>query len=254
MEARLSAEKLQCTWDLLHSFTTCRSVRLVELQSLISTLQFACKAVVPWRMFLQHMINFTQLFSPHPVEQRMEWALFFLDTTVTPSPDLELYTDASGSVSFGGYFNGPWFQGTRPPHMHLNRARGITIEWQKLFPIVVACAFWFFHFPGKCIQMWCENESVVANINLGHSKALRIMDLLRFLIIISMKHNFFIRACRIPGVSNEIADALSCRTPVSGQRLRRPRKPFAPSRLHSLPSKRTVCIAPEENASSNFAL
>ena len=26
---------------------------------------------------------------------------FFLDTTVTPSPDLELYTDASGSVSFG---------------------------------------------------------------------------------------------------------------------------------------------------------
>ena len=31
---------------------------------------------------------------------------FFLDTAITPSPGLELYTDAAGSVGFGGYFNG----------------------------------------------------------------------------------------------------------------------------------------------------
>ena len=29
---------------------------------------------------------------------------FFLDSTVTSSPDLELYTDAPMSVGFGGYF------------------------------------------------------------------------------------------------------------------------------------------------------
>ena len=63
---------------------------------------------------------------------------FFLDS-VSTSPDLELYTDAAISVGFGGYFNGLWFQGKWLPHMHLSPTKGISIEWQELFPIVVAC-------------------------------------------------------------------------------------------------------------------
>ena len=43
----------------------------------------------------------------------------------------------------------------------------------------------------------------------GHSKAPRIMDLVHFLVLISMKHNFSVWACHVPGTSNEIADALS---------------------------------------------
>ena len=220
MEARLPADKLQRTRNLLHSFTTRRSVRLVELQSLIGSLQFACKAVVPGRTFLQRMINLTwgvpRRF--HHIRLNKEffkdlsiWKAFlsgwngrsfFLDTTFTPSPDLELYTDASGFVGFGGYFNGQWFQGRWPPHLQLNRAGGISIEWQERFPIVVACAIWFPHFAGKRIQFWCDNESVVAIVNSGHSKAPRIMDLLTFLILIFMKNNFFIRARH--GISLEI--------------------------------------------------
>ena len=134
---------------------------------------------------------------------------FFLDSTVSTSPDLELYTDAASSVGFGGYFNDEWFQGKWLPNMHLSPTKGISIEWQELFPIVVACALWFPQFSGKRIQFWCDNESVVAIINSGHSKAPRIMDLLRFLVLLSMKHNFFVRARHVPGVSNDIADALS---------------------------------------------
>jgi len=122
---------------------------------------------------------------------------------------MNLYTDASGAIGFGGYFKWKWFQGRWPPHMQLNKDRGITIEWQELFPIVVACALWFPHFSGKRIQFWCDNKSVVAILNLGRSRAPCIMDLLRFLVLISMKHNFFIRARHVPGISNEIADALS---------------------------------------------
>ena len=51
MEARLPEDKLQRTWDLFTSFTKRRSVSLVELQSLVGTLQFACKTVVPGRTF-----------------------------------------------------------------------------------------------------------------------------------------------------------------------------------------------------------
>ena len=45
-------------------------------------------------------------------------------------------------------------------------------------------------------------------INSGHSKAPHSMDLLRFLTLTAMKHNFLVRACHVPGVSNDIADAL----------------------------------------------
>lgn len=37
-----------------------------------------------------------------------------------------------------------------------------------------------------------------------------MMDLLKFLVLISMKHNFLVRALHVPGGSNEIADTLSC--------------------------------------------
>ena len=137
------------------------------MQSLIGSLQFACKAVVPRRTFLQHMINLTRGLRSHFHHIRLNkeffknltmWKAFlagwnghsfFLDTTVTPSPDLELYTDASGSVGFGVYYRGLWFQGRWPPHMQLHREQGISIEWQERFPIVVACAIWFSDFSGR---------------------------------------------------------------------------------------------------------
>jgi len=121
MEARLPADKLQCTRDLLNSFTKRRSVRLVELQSLIGTLQF-----------LQRMINLTQELPSrfHHIRLNQEffrdltmWKAFlvgwngrsfFLDTAVTPSPDLELYTDAAGSVGFGVILTGNGFRAGGP--------------------------------------------------------------------------------------------------------------------------------------------
>ena len=158
MEAMLPEDKLQCARDLLNSFAKRRSVRLVELQSLIGILQFACKAVVPGRTFLERMINLTRGVPSRFPHIRLNkeffrdltmWKAFLAewnDTTVKPSPDLELYTVASGSVGFGGYFRGQWFQGRWPSHMQLHRERGMSIEWQELFPIVVACAIWFPHF------------------------------------------------------------------------------------------------------------
>ena len=86
---------------------------------------------------------------------------------------------------------------------------GISIEWQELFLIVVACAIWYPLFKGKRLQFWCDNQSVVSIRKSGHSKAPLIMELVRKLVLLSMEHNFLVRARHVPGVSNEIADALS---------------------------------------------
>ena len=226
MEARLLEDKLARIRQLLDSFTDCRSARLLDLQSLIGTLQFACRVVVPGRTFLQCIINLTRWLkkslSPYPIEQgifqgysnvegislSME-RVIFLDSWVTSSPDLQLCTDAASTIGFWGFFNGKWLQGRWPPHLLINKTKGISIDWQELFLIVLACALWYPHFSGKRLQFWCDNHSIVAIINSGHSKAPRVMDLVRFLVLISMKHNFLVRAHRVPGINSEIADALS---------------------------------------------
>ena len=197
---------------MLNSFKPRRSVRLVELQSLIGTLQFACKVVVPSRTFLQWVINLTRGVPSrfHHIRLNKEffrdldmWKVFlanwngrsfFLESFPTPSADLELYTDAAGSIGFGGYLQGKRFQGHWPPHMCLNWEQGISIEWQELFPIVVACSIWHPFLVGKRLKFWCDNESVVSIINFGHSKVPRITELVRKLVLLSMQHNFLVRA------------------------------------------------------------
>ncbi|KAK3732477.1 hypothetical protein QZH41_003780 [Actinostola sp. cb2023] len=60
MEARLPADKLERLRVTLNSFSSRRSARLVQLQSLIGTLQFACRVVIPGRTFLQRIIHLTR--------------------------------------------------------------------------------------------------------------------------------------------------------------------------------------------------
>ena len=60
VEARLPEDKLARIRQLLDSFTDRRSARLLDIQSLIGTLQFACRVVVPGRTFLQCIINLTR--------------------------------------------------------------------------------------------------------------------------------------------------------------------------------------------------
>ena len=68
------------------------------------------------------------------IEQWNGIALFlssFWDTFET----LSLFTDASGSIGYGGFFQTSWFHGTSLPHQQLG-SPGMSILWQALFAIV----------------------------------------------------------------------------------------------------------------------
>ena len=143
MEARLPDDKLTRIRQLLDSFANRRSSRLVEFQSLIGTLQFACKVVVPGRTFLKRMINLTRgAFSRfHHIRLNKEffrditmWKAFlakwnersfFLDSFVTSTPDLELYTDAASTIWFGGILMVNGSKGVGPLTCSLTNARGL---------------------------------------------------------------------------------------------------------------------------------
>ena len=208
MEARLPQDKLTRAKDSLHEWSRRKSATLKELRSLIGTLQFACRVVVPGRAFLQRIINLTKGISNSRWHIKLNaefrkdismWqtfldhcngASFFLGGTVLATPELQLFTDASGSRGYVGYLGGEWFQGHWLPQHHLNTTTGISIDWQELFAIYIACLLWGPNWSGKRICIWCDNLPVVAIINTKQSKSPQIMDLVRAITILTLVHNF----------------------------------------------------------------
>lgn len=226
MQARLPLDKVQRILSLLESFQHRKSCTLKELQSLIGTLNFACKVIPPGRPFLQRMIELTRNLSKSHHHLKLSlgffkdlamwqefissWngASFFLPSHWEDTDSLSLYTDASGTLGFGGIFESHWFQGPWEPSQHLGQP-GISIAWQEFFAIVVACNLWADQFANKRIILYCDNESVVTIINSKRSRIPRVMDLLRNFTLITLRHNIYFRAKHIPGKKNEIADSLS---------------------------------------------
>jgi len=226
MEARLPADKIQRLSSCFASFKGRKSCTLKELQSLIGSLNFACKVIPPGRPFLQRMIQLTRNVSKahHHIklskgffEDLKMWESFILDWNGSgfflpshwiSSDVLSLYTDASGTLGFGGIFETHWFQGSWEPHHKLGQP-GISIAWQELFAIVVACHLWANCFSNRRIRFFCDNESVVNIINTKRSHIPRVMDLVRHLTLLTLRFNFYIRAEHIEGKHNDVADSLS---------------------------------------------
>ena len=75
--------------------------------------------------------------------------------------------------------------------------------------MVVAVALWGRRLTGKRIIIRSDNEALVAIINKQSSKCPKIMHLVRFFVLRCLSNNVSFKAIHIPGVKNQIADALS---------------------------------------------
>ena len=198
-------------------------VSLRELQSLIGSLAFICKAVGPGRAFLRRIINLTcgvkvpwhkiRITQGARADLNM-WLLFLREyngVSIIPDQmwvedrDLEFFTDASGSIGFGGFFGGKWFQG----HWPENFANSHSITFLEFFPVVVSVVLWAPQLSGKRIVLRSDNEAVVAILNKQTSKCTHVMKLVRFMVLQCLKYNLLFSAKHIPGKLNNIADALS---------------------------------------------
>ncbi len=197
-------------------------ISLKELQSVIGSLSFVCKAVSPGRAFLRRLIDVTcgkknssqKFMLPKEAKCDLEMWLLFLErhngVSIIPDQawlgdsDVQFFTDASGGIGFGGYYRGQWFQG-RWPEQEKERS----IAWLEFFPIVVSVVLWGEQLKGKRIVIRSDNKPAVAIINKQTSKCPDIMKLLRFFVLQCLKFNLAFCAKHIPGESNDIADALS---------------------------------------------
>ena len=66
----------------------------------------------------------------------------FLEDQLNSGPDFEIYTDATGSVGYGCYFQGHWFNRVWTEERQLDPKRGISIAYQELYPIVLSALLW----------------------------------------------------------------------------------------------------------------
>ena len=118
---------------------------------------------------------------------------------------LNLYTDAAGSIGYGGILGAKWFCGEFD-----EREKSIDITTLELYPIVMATILWANNLSNLNLIIHTDNQALVYIINNQTVKNNeRCLRLLRLFVLNCMKSSILIKAQHIPGKQNRWADMLS---------------------------------------------
>lgn len=221
-EMRLPEDKLAAIQEALIEWGQRRSCTKRELLSLIGTLSFAAKVVPAGRTFVRRLIDVSTsaptlasiIHIGEEVRADLDWWQRYLpgwngrslimDFGWTKSPEIELYTDASGNWGYGIYFQGRWASQRWEPEQTRK-----PIEWKELFAIALACRLWGDQWRQKKLLFHCDNEVVVAVMSSGTSSNRDVMHLVRDVFFSAAKGNYVLYVQHIAGTANYLADSLS---------------------------------------------
>ena len=219
--ASLPTDKLTAILHELHTFSTLTRCTKRALLSLVGKLSFAAKVIPAGRIFIRRLIDASTRVSSNHHHIRLTaamradihwWHSFartwngksvFLDHWWTPSPEFQLFTDASNQ-GYGAYWKGHWLSGTWS-----KRERRHSIQWKELYAVLLAAVTWGPQWGKRRLLVHCDNQAVVHIWRAGTSKHESLMILVRTLFFTAASHNFTILLHHIQGVNNSLADALS---------------------------------------------
>ena len=154
------------------------------------TLSESCRADLAWWRYLLDTWNGRS---------------FFLQPGWSPAPHMHLFTDASGTLGYGAFLDGPsWFSGTWLPDQ-----QACCITYKELYPIALACSTWGHEWSSLRVEFHSDNQAVVSSLHEGSCRCSNVMSLLRRLFLVCALQNFNVSASHVKGVSNGIADSLS---------------------------------------------
>ena len=225
MECRLPEDKLGALRAEIEGVLGLRKIQLRSLQSLLGKLNFACRIMPMGRVFCRRLsaatsgvklpTHFVRLNREHRDDLRL-WHGFLATyngrSLWMAGPisnfDLELFTDAAGSAGYGAFHRGAW---SAAPWPGAWQVAGLVsnLVLLELFPVVVALEIWGAEFRNLKVRLHCDNLGVVQVINRASASSQPVVRLLRYLVLRCLRLNVFLYAVHIPGVKNDIADALS---------------------------------------------
>ena len=130
---------------------------------------------------------------------------FWLFPGLLPEADVEVSSDVAGSIGYGAYMKGHRFAGSWAPSQQPQSI----IAYKELFPIVLAAHVWGHFWVKKHVLFPSDNDAVVHILNTRTSRVPCLMRLLRSLLFSAAHHSFSFSSQHVPGVNNQLADALS---------------------------------------------
>ena len=210
--ARLPAEKLMALQELIQSWGTRRWSNRHQLESLMGHLHHAAKVVWPGRTFLctcDHPIHLSSEFwldlqRWHDFLTSWHGVSLWLFPGMSAPTDVEVTSDAAGSLGLGAFYNNEWFSGAWVPSQ-----ADQSITYKELFPVVVASHVWGSQWSRRHVLFRSDNKAVVHILLARTLKVPCIRQLLHHLLSAAAHFNFTFTSQHIPGVHNHIADALS---------------------------------------------
>lgn len=121
-------------------------------------------------------------------------------------PEVEMWSDASGSWGCGAFWGERWFQ---VAWERCGEFRAASIAAKELLPIVVAVGIWGPYWVGSTVLCHCDNLAVVGAVQGDYCKDNAMAHMLRCLFFLEAKFNLRLAAKHVAGVENGGADALS---------------------------------------------
>ena len=223
MVLRLPQEKLLKLRTLVAKWRKRKCCTKRELQSLAGHLSHACKVVRPGRRFLRGVFGLISQFGRQDHRIRLngafradlEWWHVFVGSwngvsmmlrENLQSPEVEIWSDASGSWGCGALWGTQWCQVAWKGWPGFASA---SIAAKELLPIVVAVAVWGSAWKGATVLCHCDNQAVVAAIRGGYCRDPAMAHMLRCLFFLEAKFEVVLTAVHVPGVDNGPADAIS---------------------------------------------
>ena len=85
----------------------------------------------------------------------------------------------------------------------------LPIPIKELVPIIVAAALFGYQWRGYLVEFEVDNMAVVHILNNTYSKDQHLMHLIRILVFLASRFDFWFSATHIEGKANILADALS---------------------------------------------
>ena len=133
--ARLPAEKLSALKDLISSWLPRKCCNRRELESLIGHLHHAAKVVWPGNKEFHLDLRWW-----HQFLSQWHGVSFWLFPGLSPEADVEVSSDAAGSLGYGAFFKDCRFAGPWEPSQQQQ-----SIAYKELFPVVIAAHVWGHH-------------------------------------------------------------------------------------------------------------
>ena len=224
MTLNIVPERLVEIKQLISSWLNKDSAKLVELQSLLGKLNFACSTVRSGRVFVSKIINLLKTVKPgkqvlltDEFRKDLKWWDKYMATfdgvSLIPDyswsrPDVVIATD-SCLVSCGGWNDSKReFWHLKFPEKYNNR-EDVNINEKECLAVMLGLKVWKGDIVNKSILMFCDNQCTVDVINKGRASNELVQNVLREICFVLATSNAWLKMIFRPGVDNRIADFCS---------------------------------------------